>query len=778
MVWAIVVFTMAATLAAVLSYRLNWFGVADQEVGAYDGGLNFWTKNASDSWDFWAKKPAMSKDIVIIAIDEKTLLEIESNPQYKAKFGTWPYNRDIWAWIFQYLDQKAHPKAIVFDALLTNQTKNTNQMIASIKNSKTPILVGFTFATNGMDLPKVLVPNRLANGPQLPKNDDPLGDTSDPTKLAEHAARTLVFPVQTQDLALGTYPLQEGINKTESGQKMQLVLNPLPPMQPLWDVAAGFGLVMTESTDSSDGKLRATRFAYTDGKNAYATLSLATMADVWAADHAQIRPGQLTLGDHHIRINQDGSAGIQYGGTLAQRFRVVSLVDVLAEALSPSEQSSELASLFAEKLVLIGGFAAGLSGTQDLRDTPFESFAPGVVKHAAEIDCLMHNNFIVDAPFWSSVLITFLTALISVLVILVFQSDRLEIVWPIALFLISYMGPGFFMVHCNTHFLSVMPSVSGALASIAVTVYYELFVSRKREELRDLFHHTMQEDLVDEMVESKTLPRLHGEHHELTALVSDHRLSSMLAAAFDYDATACMNALQAYLKTITHILLEEGASLETHARGSVTALFGAPLPEADHALRACRAVLRLVPALDEVKEEFAAQGLRMADIGFGINTGNMLIGNLGSPPTFTYTALGPRMDFAIWLEEHTSIYGVRILIGSATHQAIKDVCITRELDWVRDQETGNFLPVYELIGWPEEAQPYRKQHAEQYQNALSLYRAGLFEEALLSAQQALLCMPQDRATQFLCHACQVCKKRPPALFDGTLLPHFAPKESL
>src|SRR5205823_2360341 len=172
---------------------------------------------------------------------------------------------------------------------------------------------------------------------------------------------------------------------------------------------------------------------YGDGQNTYVTLSVAAVADLLKADKVEIAPKKLKIGPREIAINADGSAGIDFGGTLKERFKTVSLWYVVNDdvLLQDGKPRQVAASTFKDKVVLIGGFAIG---TQDVKSTPFARDDPGVVKHAAEVDALLNGRFIVDAPLWVSVLVTLMLALLSVIATLMIRRPLFELIFPIALF--------------------------------------------------------------------------------------------------------------------------------------------------------------------------------------------------------------------------------------------------------------------------------------------------------------------------------------------------------
>lgn len=759
-------------LVAVASYWLNINGMQQQEVRAYDNALNFWTKDADSRWSFWAKQPTPSKDVAILAIDEKTFQGIEENPGYKAEFSsTWPFARDLWALVFQYLNDVG-AKAIAVDMLLFEKKPDDLLMIKTVKTSKIPIVFGFTFDASGKSLPAVTPQNR--QGQPNKQND---GGIVQASSNPERAGQALAFPVVTRKLKLSTFPDEHiAARDGKPAQKVQLL--PHPPMETLWEAASGFGLVMTENMHSSDGLMRKTKFAYTDGRNAYITLSLATMADLWRAEQIEISPGHLRVGNHQIRINQDGSAWINYGGTLAQRFKTVSLIDLIDAAKNmyrpenkrkPETSHPEIREALQGKVVLIGGFA---SGTADLHGTPYETFTPGVIKHAAEIDCLMNNTFISDTPLWVSIAFTFAVALGAAFVMLILQSGKIEIVWPIVLSGLTYLAPGFLMLYFERHILSVVPSFAAGLSSFGIAIYFKLSSVKRRRELKDLFGHTMNAEMAELVSESNPIPDISGERKEATALIIDHKLFTTLASLLHEDPETCSKVLKQCLQTILQILLKEGAYVDTHARGGVTGLFGAPLPQADASLRACRAALAIQRELNKQLSVHFKKWSKPIHPSIGINAGNMWVGNLNKKEQLTYAALGSAMDLAIYLERMNQIYGTQTLVGPQIYERLKDHFAFREIDWVWISATQSMISIYELLMPIENQDDLALQKQTLVSETLALYRKGAFLQAATLSEYSQRLFPEDQWLSLLEKRCKAHLAAPPPGFDGRLITYI------
>jgi adenylate cyclase len=756
--WIMLIVAALATGVAVLFWQLDLFGIHGQELGAYDSGLSFWTR-----------APAESKDVVIVAIDDFTFAKVEENPTYKRAFGSWPYSRRIWANVYDQL-AKDGARAVIFDATMTEGNSDPgadDNMVAAIEQTRLPVYVGVSVIAGGRELPVVKAANRFGpvakKAPEPPKKDegfDEGGFEEETEKKPEgedlgHAAQAITFPVEwTGGLAPATVPPDPAVQDPKL---------PILPMAKLFDTLSGFGLVTTESDD--DGKMRSTAFAYQVGGNSYVTLSVAAVADLYKADKVVLAPGKLQIGDRQYAINPNGSAWIDYGGSLQQRFRSVPLYFVFNDnlLLAAGKKRDLDPALFKDKVVLIGGFAVG---TQDVKSTPFARDEPGVVKHAAEIDSLLGGRFIVDAPFWVSLLLTLAVAFFSVMVILVVKQPLFELIFPIALFFLFFLLPGFILVNGKVHLLSVMPSLAGSIASVMAAAFNHLFAGKERDEYRETFSRYMEKSLVDQMVEGKHLPTLEGEIVEMTAFFSDIRGFSTFSERFKDSPKTLMEILNTYLTRVTDVLVEqEQATLDKYVGDSVVALFNAPLRQEDHAIRACRAALAVEKVIAELRREFQAKGWPDVYTRIGLNTGVMLVGNLGSEKLVDYTAIGDEMNLASRLESANKAYETLIMIGPRTYELAKDAIEARELDWVRVPGKTIAVATYELIALKGQMTPQQHQLCALYARALALYRQAQFADALPLLTEALRQKPDDGPSKVLAARCEQYAAEPPKDFE-------------
>jgi adenylate cyclase len=183
--------------------------------------------------------------------------------------------------------------------------------------------------------------------------------------------------------------------------------------------------------------------------------------------------------------------------------------------------------------------------------------------------------------------------------------------------------------------------------------------------------------------------------------------------------------------------------LAHYAGDGLEAFWNAPMTQPDHARRACAAALEMIAALQALRREFAARGWAHLDMGIGINTGSMIVGNLGSRDRLAYTAVGDPVNVASRIEGLSKEYGVHVVIGEATRQAAGDAFEYRFLDLVAVKGRAEPLQVYELVGAAGNVPPERQAMLARYEHGVTLYRSRRWAEATALFDDLAARLPDD-----------------------------------
>ena len=198
-------------------------------------------------------------------------------------------------------------------------------------------------------------------------------------------------------------------------------------------------------------------------------------------------------------------------------------------------------------------------------------------------------------------------------------------------------------------------------------------------------------------------------------------------------------------------------TLDKYMGDAVMAFWGAPQPLEDHALAACQAALGATRRLDRLRARWTAAGRPLIHAAVGLNTGELVVGNMGSRTRMSYTVVGDPVNVASRIQGLNRVYGTRILIGESTHAEVADHVLARRLDRVAVKGKQQGVTVYELLAMQAEATPAQRVLATRYDTALDAYFAGRFEEAA----DAFAGMPGDSPSEVLLARCRAYVQTPP-----------------
>jgi adenylate cyclase len=444
------------------------------------------------------------------------------------------------------------------------------------------------------------------------------------------------------------------------------------------------------------------------------------------------------LADRLVPTDERSQLVVNFRG--GDRFKSVSFAELLAGAV-PNDR-------FADKVVLIGGAAAGIGETFL---TPFDEYLPGIEWRATVIDDILRQDFVVRPD--ARVLLDLGFLVLGGLAI-GWLAQRGHLLAPsvgLGAMLAGVLAINLWAFQRGLWFDLFAPLLA-LLVLYAVVMLYKYFIGDRQERrLRAAFKHYLSPALVDQVARDPTLLHLGGEQKELTVLFADLRNSTGLGAKLP--PAEFVGLLNEVMETMTEVLFAHDGMLDKFTGDGLVTVFGAPLPQPDHALRACRAALAMVGELAPVQARWARPDLPPVDIGIGINTGRMMIGNMGSKERFAYTVIGDEANLGARLEAANKDFATRILISEATWQLVKDEIATRELDMVIFRGMARPVRVFEVLG----TQPLPVEQArrlERFTAALAAYHREQWLAAKAAFEQVLALTPDDRPSQIYVERCR------------------------
>jgi adenylate cyclase len=422
--------------------------------------------------------------------------------------------------------------------------------------------------------------------------------------------------------------------------------------------------------------------------------------------------GAVSLGPRTIPSSH-AAVRINYLGTPFPR---VSAADVLAGRVSPGALE--------HKILLVGFTYAAY----DKVPTPFDPLTDGVELHATLVHNLLHDGVLHDASGFANVAAVVLVALFGVMLQLhgVRRRAWLPIVGTVAGLLIWWLVAQLAFERRALVTAMIAPMFTLVFATAVGSAVALATEGREKARLRHAFARYVSRSLVDRIVNNPEAAQLGGKRKELTVLFSDIRGFSRLAEGLPPERLA--EFMNRYLTPMTELVLDSEGTLDKYIGDAVMAWWNAPLDIPDHAARACTTGLAMIEALRPLNAQWRADGLPQVQIGVGINTGPMSVGNMGSEKRLDFTVLGDSVNLGARLEALTKEYGVDILVGEATRAAAGSGFVFRELDRVRVVGKDRAARIFQLVGKPGQTS-LATEDLVTWQRMLDFYRARDFTSA-------------------------------------------------
>jgi len=379
---------------------------------------------------------------------------------------------------------------------------------------------------------------------------------------------------------------------------------------------------------------------------------------------------------------------------------------------------------FKDKIVIIGASAPGL---YDLRTSPFSSVYPGAEIHATAIDNLLKGDYIRYSP---PVLFIVISLALSLLVgIGVSMMRRISKIIFLGLFSLSLPAVFSSLALLIGYWLEFIHPALAVLLSFMVTSMLNYSIEGKqRRFIKNAFRYYLSPQVIERIMNDPSLLRLGGEKREISSFFSD--VAGFTSISEKLFPEELVNLLNDYLSQMTDIILSLEGTLDKYEGDAIIAFWNAPLDQADHALRACRAALKCQDILSELRPHYEKKYGQKIFMRIGINSGEAVVGNMGSKSRFDYTAMGDTVNLASRLEGACKQYGVSILVGENTFERVKDEIICREVDLIRVVGKEKPVRIFELIGERNKVQASELERIEVFHRALFHFRKRDWEKAI------------------------------------------------
>lgn len=634
--------------ALVLGFTAGLIGIAFVSLG----WLNTVERKSLD-WRFrqFSHASSRTQDIVIVQIDDASF----QAPTMLANFGRWPWRRQLFAVLVHYLHD-CGAKVIGVD--FTFEGKDSHEgddelFAAELAKERDVILdMGLTSAE---------------------------WQASDPA--AERALEERLVPYAWEVEKKAPIPVLEyrGVDLSE------------PEL-----VSASAGLGSTSIEADTDGPTRTQALLQSFHGRIYPAFSLALAARYLGAPAkaALVSRSTLEFAGLKIPLEASGRMLIHWRGG-PSTYPSYSAWRVFNAALEESngEKPEVPPDAFKNKIVIIGPTATGIA---DFHANPFTSTYPGPEIHATVIDNLLTGDFMRETSVQATWAAVGVMAFLLTGLVYTFDSALYSSLASLAVSLV-YFGVSLLLFRRDNLWVPLItPLGAGALGFLGATLTRYVVEGREKRRYRKTLMKYVSPALVETIMSDFDWASLRAEKKTLTVLFSDVRGFTTISENFPPETVIA--TLNEHLNMMVSVIFNRQGTLDKFVGDCVMAFWGAPLVQPNHAELACRAALEMMEGLEKLNQKWQSEGRPTLKIGVGINTGDMLFGNIGSEQRMDFTVIGDSVNLGSRLESSTKELHASIVISDATYQLIRDRAEVRPLGEISVKGKAQKVLVYELLG--------------------------------------------------------------------------------
>jgi adenylate cyclase len=660
--------------------------------------------------------PPQGKPVTIIDLDENSLSEI----------GQWPWPRDVIARMVQNLMQMG-ANLVAFDVTFPEPDRMNPASIA--------------------DNIKGLDEETKSKLRAIPSNDEIFARVIKKSRVV--LGQTGYWEKRDAD-AKAPPPIKKSIalRGAKGAPNLGLWLNAFPSLvrnvPVIEKYAAGHGIFTV--IPERDGIIRRVSTVFKYGKDIYPALSVEMMRIAFnrrtiqlSYDAAGIKQigiaSRRQFPPNGLKLPTDANGRVWPYFSKSDKSKYISAKDVLNGTADPA--------LIKGKLTIIGTSAAGLL---DIRATPVDPVIPGVEIHVQLIETAMHNLFLSRPNYFiaaelSLILIGGLVIIILVpwvgakwgmLAFMMVAGGAAATSWylfaGIDVSMIGLKLPGRMLFDAGYAIISIL--------FMYMTLTYTSYAREEasRRQTRDAFSKYLSPDMVSRVAENPGELKLGGELRELTLLFCDVRGFTTISEQFD--AVGLTSLINKLLTPLTNVILSHQGTVDKYMGDCIMAFWNAPMDDDDHIHHGCISALEMLAEMGPLNDRLEAEAIEEGrkhiplKVGLGLNTGECVVGNMGSDQRFDYSVLGDTVNLAARLEGQSKSYGMNIVLGSTTNAAVEDRMATIDLDFIQVKGKTEGTRIFGLMGDAElKSSPKFLELQKAILMAIKTYQNQQFDEA-------------------------------------------------
>lgn len=681
-------------------------------------------------YKYFNRASILSNEIILIDIDNNSLKELSSS------LGQYPWPRSIYKDLIEFI-QLGEPKGILFDILFSEKQGDgsSDNILAGVSDQYKTVSHAIEFSKE----------SSFVEGQH--KN----------------------FPNNLLD-KLNLNILNKEILNNDLTNKFNGVFSDFSsPVEPLLNKTHHLHFV--NSTVDIDGVFRSTPLIYKYDNLWLPSLSLQALLFLTKDPSLKLSNNKIVVLDGQVEkffipIEKDGRFLIHYYSNYKNLPQHIAISYLMAQARKlasgqisdPSELEINPLEFFKDKIILIGASATGL---YDLKATPVDSSLPGVHIHSTVISNILNNEFQKQSPYWLQLVLLLIGIILIYAFIFFISSVYLKAVLPLLVIVLLTLVDLLAFKYFSFEIPIVALQATFFVAYLEGFIFTTIIEGRKSKKITGTFSKYLSEDLTKYLIENEINPSAEvGKQQELSILFSDIRgFTSFSERLPPKDLVELLNK---YLNTMSHIIINNKGTMDKYIGDAIMAFWGAPVFNEDHAYWSVLTAIQMTKALESFNKD--KENPIPLDIGIGINTGVVIVGNIGSEKKLDYTVIGDNVNLASRIEGLTKYYGVAILIGETTYQKIKTRIPCRIIDLVKAKGKNEAVHLYSPLLENHLLDP--KSWIELSEKAFLAYKNGNFDDALKIYYELLKLNSTDTVVKLFIARCEELIKIKPVKWDG------------
>ena len=603
-----------------------------------------------------------SDDIVVIVIDTK------SAERYR-----WPWKRELLCKIFNYFNDYTDAKSIIYDANISSLDKDnpeSDKKFFGDINKIDNFVLGF--------IPQAMPWENQEQG-------------------------TIYDKAFAKKFAL------DATNNKKLHQNLYQSILPYPA--PCFNVIKNAGSVTAFpgfingfsnwNIFAMDEVFRTYEYIFEYKGQLYPSLALKTF--LIAYNNPQIVVGDKTLAfpdlEYKIKLKTTPYQSIVpikyyklFNGYSHQKFSAIDIMDSY-DNIKYGKKSIIDPQIFKDKIVVIGANVTAGAGLNDNKNTPMVVAHPGVDIQATAIDNILHNDFLKVTPHFVNLLIVIFGMLMVYGIIRVY--DLFKSISLTFTLLIGYLVFSAICFYFGIVINVITPVVMFVIMMIIAYIHKFIIENQSKEKVKSAMGKYMSQDVMKRIVMNIDNLGLGGKKATVTVLFSDIRGFTSLSETMSAEQVS--EILNEYFTEMEPIVAKHNGIINKFIGDAVMAIFGEPIQDKNHALNAVRCGYEMLVKVKELQRKWASEGKPRIEIGVGINTGEVFVGNIGSVNRMEYTVIGDTVNLASRLESYNKIYKTSMLIGSTTYEATKNYIEVIKISDVEIRGKAHKMDIYEVL---------------------------------------------------------------------------------